>query len=161
MRVVIMLLLCSFNPCLSAPTIIYDSGQTRSLMGYTVSVTTANRPRKTLPTRAMPSVYPVITKALTPGVVKASATKQPHLQQPLFVVGYDSLSLRWLKTFHATLLKHQAVGLVVNIDNAQQLETLKAAAPGLEIYPGPGTQLAQEIGLTQYPALISNNRIEQ
>jgi integrating conjugative element protein (TIGR03765 family) len=161
MRRLLIVLLFSIKLCFAAPTVIYDSGQTQSLMGYLVNIDAERGPRKTAPTQAMPSVYPVITATLNPGIVTPRATKLPQLQQPLFIVGYDSLSFRWLKTFAATLRHNKAVGLVVNVESAQQFEAIKAVAPGLELYPGPGAQLAQEIGLKHYPALISINRIEQ
>ncbi len=106
-------------------------------------------------------VYSVVTPELSPNTVTPRATNYPQLQQPLFIVGYDALSFRWLKTFQATLLQHQAVGLVVNVDTAQQFEAIQAAVPGLEMYPGSGSQLAQEIDLHHYPVLISTTRIEQ
>jgi integrating conjugative element protein (TIGR03765 family) len=160
MRRLLIVLLFSLKLCFAAPNVIYDSGKTQSLMGYLVNIE-PEHPRKTIPSKALPSVYPVITSTLSPGIVTPRAIKRPQLQQPLFIVGYDSLSFRWLKTFSATLQRHQAVGLVVNVESVQQFEAIKALAPGLELYPGPGAQLAQEIGLKHYPALISINRIEQ
>jgi integrating conjugative element protein (TIGR03765 family) len=162
MRVLLLLVvLCNPNLCFAAPTVIYDSGNTQSLMGYLVSINPANSPRNTVPTKGMPQIYPVVTPELSPNTVTPRASNYPHLQHPLFIIGYDALSFRWLKTFHNTLLKHQAVGLVVNVDTAQQFEAIQAAAPGLEMYPGSGSQLAKEIDLHHYPALISTTRIEQ
>ncbi len=162
MRLLVLMSLCNLNLCFAAaPTVIYDSGNTQSLMGYLVSIKPASGPRKTSPNVGMPHVYPVMTAELSPNTVTPRATDYPHLQQPLFIVGYDALSFRWLKTFHTTLLQHQAVGLVVNVDTAQQFAAIQALAPGLEMYPGSGSQLAKEIDLHHYPALISTTRIEQ
>ncbi len=157
----LLIILCSLNLCFAAPNIIYDSGNTQSLMGYLVSIKPASGPRKTIATKGMLKVYPVVTTELSPNTVTPRAINYPQLQQPLFIVGYDALSMRWLKTFHATLLQQQAVGLVVNVDSAQQFAAIQAAAPGLELYPGSGSQLAKEIDLHHYPVLISTTRIEQ
>ncbi len=161
MRLFLQIGLCNLNLCFAAPNIIYDSGNTQSLMGYLVNIKPAHGPRKSVSTKGMPQLYPVITPELSPNTVTPRATNYPQLQQPLFIVGYDTLSFRWLKTFQTTLLQHQAVGLVVNVDTAQQFAAIQAAAPGLEMYPGSGSQLAKEIGLQYYPALISTTRIEQ
>jgi integrating conjugative element protein (TIGR03765 family) len=161
MRLLLLMSLCSLNLCFAAPTVIYDSGKTQSLMGYLVSIKPASGARQTNPSVGMPHVYPVVTAELSPNTVTPRATDYPHLQQPLFVVGYDALSLRWLKIVHATLLQHQAVGLVVNVDTAQQFAAIQALVPDLEMYPGSGSQLAKEINLQHYPVLISTTRIEQ
>jgi integrating conjugative element protein (TIGR03765 family) len=161
MRLFLLIGLCSVNVCVAAPNVIYDSGKTQSLMGYLVSIKPAHGPRKSVSTKRMPQLYPVVTPELSPNTVTPRATHYPQLQQPLFVVGYDALSIRWLKIVHTTLLQHQAVGLVVNVDTAQQFAAIQAAVPGLEMYPGSGSQLAKEIDLHHYPVLISTTRIEQ
>ncbi len=162
MRIVLLTFLLSLScGCLAAPTVIYDSGHTQSLMGYLVQIAQPKAPRSTVPNHSMPTVYPVITPELSPNTLTPKSINYPQLQHPLFIVGYDALSMRWLKTFHATLLHHQAMGLVVNVETAQQLAAIQAIAYGLEIYPGSGSQLAKQIGLQHYPALISTTRIEQ
>ena len=145
----------------SAPVVIYDSGQTQSLLGYLVHIKRPKNPGTAARMKPMPTVYPVMTPELTPDTVQPRSIHYPHLKQPLFVIGYDALSLRWLKLFHTTLLQHKAVGLVVNVSSKEEMAAIKDAAPGLEIYPGPGSQLAMELDLHHYPALISANRIEQ
>ncbi len=157
----LLISLCCINLCFAAPTVIYDSGNTQSLMGYLVSINPADGPRKTRPSQRMPHVYPVITAELSPNTVTPRAINYPHLQQPLFIVGYDALSFRWLQTVQPTLRHHQAVGLVVNVDTEQQFEAIQALVPDLELYPGSGSQLAKEIDLQHYPVLISTTRIEQ
>ena len=144
-----------------APPVIYDSGKTQSLMGYLVHVKHPKPPFAKPPNGPMPSVYPVNTPELSPNTVTPRAIDYPQLEQPLFIVGYDSLSVRWLKTFYNTLLQHKAVGLVVNVANPAQLAAIQAVVPGLQLYPGSGSQLAQTIGLKHYPALVSQSRIEQ
>ena len=160
-RLILVVLLCFTQVGHGAPPVIYDSGMTQSLKGYLVHVKQPNPPFAKQPKGPMPSVYPVVTPELSPNTVTSRAIDYPQLEQPLFIVGYDSLSVRWLKTFYNTLLQHKAVGLVVNVANADQLAAIQAVVPGLQLYPGPGSQLAQAIGLKHYPALISQSRIEQ
>ncbi len=104
MRLFLLIGLCSFNVCVAAPNVIYDSGNTQSLMGYLVSLKPAHGPRKSVSIKGMPQLYPVVTPELSPNTVTPRATDYPQLQQPLFIVGYDALSFRWLKTFQTTLL---------------------------------------------------------
>ncbi len=145
----------------AAPNVIYDSGQTQSLKGYLAQIKEPKAQRTQTPLGQMPRVYPVITPELSPATVTPRSINYPQLQQPLFIIGYDHLSLRWLTLFKTTLLQHKAVGLVVNVDHPQQFEEIQAIAPGLEMHPGPGSQLAKTLGFKHYPVLISTTRIEQ
>ena len=54
-----------------------------------------------------------------------------------------------------------AAGLVVNVESADTLQALRDRAPGLSLTPVPGDDLAQRLGLSRYPLLITATTIEQ
>jgi integrating conjugative element protein (TIGR03765 family) len=154
-------LLILLVPVLSvgAPVIIYDSGRTTPLPDQpdTVHVQT--------PVTADFSVHfeplPVTSPTLSPGKVEARSLDRRYLERPVFMVGADPLSLRWLAVHQASLKRHQALGLAVNVATAAQLQQLQQAAGGLAIYPVAGDALARQLDLTHYPVLITGSRIEQ
>jgi integrating conjugative element protein (TIGR03765 family) len=109
----------------------------------------------------MPAALPVQTPELTPGTLSAYATDLKYLNVPVFIVGWDTLSVAWLKLHRQRLTELHAVGMVVNMDTPAHLADLKALVPNLELYPLPGSALARTLSLAHYPALISTSRIEQ
>ncbi|MDO8828242.1 integrating conjugative element protein [Methylophaga sp.] len=160
-RSIALCLLILLLPVLSAgaPVIIYDSGRTTPLPDQpdTVQVQT--------PVTADFSVHleplPVTSPTLSPGKVEARSLDRRYLERPVFMVGADGLSLRWLAVHQARLKQHQAIGIAVNVDTAEHLQQLQQAAGGLVIYPLAGDALAEQLDLTHYPVLISPTRIEQ
>ncbi|MNE90682.1 hypothetical protein D3C80_1882240 [compost metagenome] len=53
------------------------------------------------------------------------------------------------------------MGLVVNVESAAALAALRKLAPGLNLSPASGDDLAQRLGLRHYPVLIMSTGIEQ
>ena len=54
-----------------------------------------------------------------------------------------------------------AIGLVVNVKTIEELTTLREVVPSLTLIPTPGDDLAQRLGLSHYPVLISVIGISQ
>lgn len=105
-------------------------------------------------------MLPVRTPRLTPGMVEKRSIQAPGLT-PLFLIGDDDLSRTWL-IHHLTLLRQAtAVGLVVNVETKNALQALREIAPGLELVPASADDLAQRLGLSHYPVLITSTGIEQ
>jgi integrating conjugative element protein (TIGR03765 family) len=160
-RSIVLSALIGLLPVLSvgAPVVIYDSGRTTPLpdqpqtLHYLAPVT-ADFAVQMAP-------LPVKTPALSPGKVESRRIDRPYLERPVFIVGADGLSLRWLAVHQARLKQHQAIGIAVNVDTAEHLQQLQQAAGGLVIYPLAGDALAEQLDLTHYPVLISPTRIEQ
>lgn len=145
---------------MAAPEVIYDSGQTQSLTRYQVRVNTP----PTVPdfTLKPPEIkFPVKTPELTPGKVTTRRIHHPYLDRPFFIIGADRRSLGWLQAHAPQLQKHQATGIVVNIDSRQQLNKIRQLAANLEINPLPASKLAKQLALQHYPVFISSSRIEQ
>lgn len=106
-------------------------------------------------------MLPVESETLTPGQVDPRSLELPAGTTPFFVVGDDDLSFSWLEQRGDTLRSMYAVGLVVNVQDVQGMERLRNAAPGLELRPTYGDDLADRIGLVHYPVLITPTRLEQ
>lgn len=103
---------------------------------------------------------PVRSPRMSPGAVAPRTLNLPGLA-PMFIVGDDPASARWLSTSADLLRKLRAVGFVVNVDNEDRLRRLRAAAPGIQLVPAVLDDFALSIGLTHYPALITPTGIEQ
>lgn len=165
-------------PVPAAPTVIFDSGQTQSLVPYFKAVKTQGEiiAQMQLPPslaalpvegstserlKILAQALPVMTPEMTPGAVASQTLNMPYLERPVFVVGADRLSAQWLQQHQQRLNTLHAVGLVVNVDNAGQLAQLKQIGAPLELYALPGSSFAKQFALSHYPALISASRIEQ
>lgn len=146
----------------SGPVVLFDAGNTRPMPSglqisppnYQQSFQLPDFPQHFDP-------LPVRSQALTPGPVQARVIDRPGLDRPVFIIGYDALSLNWLRHNLEQLKQHRATGIVVNVENSDQLRQLRQAADGLEVNPVPGDFIAKQLDLTHYPALISQHRIEQ
>lgn len=103
---------------------------------------------------------PVTTPELTPGKVEPRTLSLPGMR-PMFLIGDDDLSRRWLVLRRDVLGQLNAVGLVVNVANEGALIDLKKYADGLELLPVSGSDLAQRLGLTHYPVLLTEKGLEQ
>ncbi|HCF2456882.1 TPA: integrating conjugative element protein [Pseudomonas aeruginosa] len=105
-------------------------------------------------------MLPVRTLRLSPGPVAPRQIHAPGLS-PLFLVGDDEHSRAWLRRHHQMLRQLKAVGLVVNVESASALRTLRDLVPGLELAPVAADDLAQRLDLTHYPVLITATGIRQ
>ncbi|MBY0378202.1 MAG: integrating conjugative element protein [Gammaproteobacteria bacterium] len=106
------------------------------------------------------SNYPVDSVMLTPGGVESHVI-DVQLMQPIFIVGDDDRSKAWLKKYQEKLIALQAKGFVVNVKSADAMKTFQSQFPTLPMLAIPGDAVAQWLGLSHYPALISNHLIEQ
>lgn len=106
------------------------------------------------------SWLPVRSSLLTPGRVEPRPLEMPGLQ-PLFLVGDDARSRRWLQERSEQLRRLGAVGLVVNVESAEALAELRQLAAGLRLRPVPGNDLARRLQLEHYPMLITATSLEQ
>ncbi|PJG82772.1 integrating conjugative element protein [Caviibacterium pharyngocola] len=105
-------------------------------------------------------MLPIISHQLTPGTVQ-SRTLDLAGMQPIFLVGYDSISFHWLE-LNATKLKNlNAVGLVVNVKDLDELMQLRAVVPELTLLPSSADDLAERIQLFHYPVLMTATGLSQ
>ncbi|MOA13693.1 hypothetical protein D3C78_1337550 [compost metagenome] len=105
-------------------------------------------------------VLPVRSERLTPGTVQTRALNLPAIT-PLFLVGQDTVSLDWLSRHAQALQDLGASGLAVEVTDVQALRRIQAAAPGVNIWPVSGDDIAERLELQHYPVLITPTGLEQ
>ena len=147
------------TPLIAEPMVIHDSGKTTPLQSIPKNSRYHYAPPAHFPTQLNP--LPVITASMTPGRVQSRNIDRPYLNQPIFIVGADRLSLTWLTKHRQQLKKHNAIGIAVNVKTQQALEQLIQASGGLSINPVVGDKIARQLSLKHYPVLVSASRIEQ
>lgn len=145
--------------CAAEPVVIFDSGRTTRLPyqpqpQHLQTPVTANF-------AVQIDALPVKTLSLSPGKVVSRLIERPYLDRPVFMVGADPLSMRWLLLHRAQLQQLQAIGVAVNVETKVQLVQLQNAAGGLEIHPLAGDAMAAQLAIQHYPVLITASRIEQ
>lgn len=106
------------------------------------------------------ALLPIRSPSLRPGPVAPRTINLPGITA-LFLIGDDPRSHAWLQQRLPDLQRLGAVGLVVNVESATALQALRDRPPGLSLTPVPGDDLAQRLGLTRYPVLITATTIEQ
>lgn len=79
------------------------------------------------------------------------------LTQPVFLVGADADSLRWLQFNRPRLLRTRAYGLVVQARDSEDFQAIQSAVPDSKLGPSPSAWLDQHLiaaGVAVYPLLI-------
>lgn len=167
-RVIVASLLTLTFPLSAALTVVGDLGgeSTDTLFDainakpgeFTAPATVASAaPPATL---SMANMLPVVTPEMTPGIVNARALNLPGMP-PVFVVGNDGLSRQWLQQRSADLKRLGATGMVVNVRDFAGLDALRQLAPGIDMVPVQGGDLARRLQLTHYPVLITSAGLSQ
>ena len=149
---------------IAEPEVIYDSGQTKPMSQYLVSINVTQRAKTIQIPSAInpqPTRFPIRTPNLTPGSVESQQVNFPHLPLPVFILGTDDTSKAWLKQYRIRLIEAQAIGLIVNAENESDVQALQQIGRPLEIVAAPAESLAKQLNLKHYPVLISKSRIEQ
>ena len=149
-------------------TVIYDTGHTQPISLFLeVFESTDGTPQQSpIPTKlqlgaADPEAWlPIESPGLTPGLIQARSHDRPFAQ-PLFLIGSDMRSRQWLQNHRDQLKEIGAVGMLVQADTLEDLRTIAELAGGLSILPASGTDIAQALGISHYPVLISAHAIEQ
>lgn len=147
--------------------VIYDSGNTRPIAEFvgpiykSAPIDTLNEKIGSLLGAADPStLVPIRSPGLTPGAIKSREHKQAF-PQAFFLIGADERSLQWLANHRSYLIEEGAVGLLVQADSVQDLETVAGIANGLAITPASGTDIAEALGISHYPFAITGGRLWQ
>lgn len=102
-------------------------------------------------------MLPINTSGMTPGRLnsEAKAPLNTKLPMPLFIVGDDALSHRWLARHQSKLKQLKAVGMLVNVADEAALNRFKQYP--LTIYPVRGDEFMQMFTLKHYPVLINSD----
>ncbi|EBZ2007288.1 integrating conjugative element protein [Salmonella enterica subsp. enterica serovar Newport] len=105
-------------------------------------------------------MLPVSTPEMTPGRVENRRSELTGMA-PVFLVGDDALSRRWLEQRRGDLQQLHATGLVVNVTDGTALRDLQTLAPGLTLLPASASDIARRLGLAHYPVLITADGLSQ
>lgn len=109
------------------------------------------------------SQFPVVSKSLTVGLVtkdEASDLKYELASNPLFIIGYDPVSINWLKSNKELLTEKGAIGLVVNVETKEQMDQLQAVVgKSVVMQPTHGDSLAEHLKIKHYPFYMDKEGI--
>lgn len=170
-----------YSPAQAELTVIYDSGETRPLapllrplLGNREPVLSSDVPVPPAPstlragTADVHTLLPVrspglsvgesTTSALNPAVLRRLAAINPR---PLFLVGADERSLRWLATHRDSLQRLGAVGLLIQAETVADVRRVADVAQGLPMTLASGSDLAAALGIQHYPVLITGDGLQQ
>ena len=152
----------------AALTVIYDSGNTQPIAPFLEvfeadDVSAQQSPVMTRPPlgAAHPEAWlPIQSPGLTPGPVQQRSHDRPFAR-PFFLIGSDARSRQWLQDHRDRLKDIGAVGMLVQADTLDDVRTIADLADGLSILPASASDIAQALGISHYPVLISAHAIEQ
>ena len=105
-------------------------------------------------------ILPIRSPGLTPGKVEPQDIKRPFAR-PFFLIGSDGLSREWFGTHRDRLAEIGAVGMLIEAETLDDLRAVAAIAEGLPILPASASDIAEALGLSHYPVLITKDGIEQ
>ncbi len=154
-------------PCLALAdlTVIEDLGG-QSAIPYYQSIQPVHSDNAPHHPNAIPSqiteaqMLPVISRKWTVGRVNTQKINLPGAT-PIFLIGADDVSMQWLEENADKLQKIGAVGLVINVNTMEELQKLKNLTPQLQLLPTPADTLAERLGISSYPLLITAEEISQ
>ncbi len=149
-------------------TVIYDSGHTQPIAPFFEVFESKEALPQQSPIPTKPSLgaadpkawLPIQSPGLSPGLVQARAHDRPFTR-PFFLIGSDTRSRQWLQTHSDRLKEIGAVGMLVQAETVDDLQTIASLADGLSILPASGSDIAKALGVSHYPVLISAHGIEQ
>jgi integrating conjugative element protein (TIGR03765 family) len=104
-------------------------------------------------------MLPVHSARLSVGMEKARVIAIAGLS-PFFLMGDDATSRAWLLARRDALHALKAVGFIVEVRSAADLQALRALVPNLTLVPASADDLAQRLGIRHYPVLITPTAIE-
>ena len=105
-------------------------------------------------------LLPIQSPNLTLGPVPTVAQARPFAA-PLFIIGSDLQSLRWVVAHRSELKALGAVGLLVEVPDEAALARVLAATGDLPLIPAAGSDLAQALQLEHYPVLVTQDGVRQ
>ncbi|HBT4924899.1 integrating conjugative element protein [Klebsiella pneumoniae] len=162
LKIVIPVLLLSLSCTASAVlTVVADLGGESTAPFFEVITPepeSGQTPSPVIPLES--AIFPVVSTLLHPGAVLPRPLSLPGMT-PLFILGDDPLSARWLAERQSWLKSLNATGLVVNVASREQFDALQRQAGDLMLLPVSGDDLAQRLQLDAYPVLITDTGLSQ
>lgn len=116
-----------------------------------------------LSTKLVNAHFPVVTTSMSVGKVEADEAQDIKYQvamRPMFIIGYDPVSISWLKSNQALLSEKKAIGMVVNVKTKEQMDALqKIVGPDVMMQPTPGDRLSEHLKIKHYPFYMDNQGV--
>lgn len=106
------------------------------------------------------NMLPVVSHKWSIGQVKPKALNLPGAL-PIFLIGDDETSQHWLAQRKTQLQALGATGLVINVQTMEGLNRLRHIAPELTIVPVSADALAERLGISNYPLLMTAEGVSQ
>jgi len=110
-----------------------------------------------------PEMYPIRTPSMSVGPISPNEAQNIpaiYLTTPVFIIGYDRVSLNWLEQNLDILAERHAMGMLVNVETPEQYRRVQEIAGGrVLIHPLSGEQMSASIQLYHYPAYIDQNGV--
>ena len=169
---ILLLILMAPSLTFSALAVIYDSGKTQPLAPFLEVFDDEDNQRKgtqigpgpqmtqALGAADLERLLPIHSPGLTPGRVEPRTLQQPFAR-PFFLIGSDSFSREWLATHRDHFVEIGAVGMLVEAETIDDLQSIAEIAKGLPILPASANDIAEAMDLMHYPVLITKDGIEQ
>lgn len=104
--------------------------------------------------------FEVHSRLLTVGDIKSRKLKVKEHFNPIYLVGTDSRSIKWLNQYKTKLQQIGAKGFLINVKSRQMYDAF-VKSTGLHLAPINGDAIAKYFSISHYPVLITNNLIEQ
>ncbi len=104
-------------------------------------------------------LLPQPQKEFSPGVVTKHKV-EIKIPMPIFLIGGDAQSIKWLSANAAYLKSIDAFGYIVNVTSVNFIKSMEKQT-GLELAPANFAGLSTFIGTAHYPFLIENGWITQ
>jgi len=114
-------------------------------------------------TSMLNSGFPIVSNNLTVGKItddEANNVMYEMASQPMFIIGYDPVSVNWLNANKNLLSDNHAIGLVVNIATKEQMDELqRIVGNGVLMQPTSGDVLAEHLKIKHYPFYMDNKGV--
>ncbi|MCK4609181.1 MAG: integrating conjugative element protein [Gammaproteobacteria bacterium] len=155
-------LLVVSGPVFAFTKIIATVGPTTDIKPYmqVIQGSQSQRSKSLDPKKSYRFSYKTDSKELTPGIVKTRKINNPMLKEPIFIVGDDDLSMKWLDKYASKLKTIKAIGVIVNIKDSNDYHKITNKY-GLPLLSVNGDGIAKSLGIRHYPVLIGQHVIEQ
>lgn len=106
--------------------------------------------------------FPIHSKLLSPGRVKAQKWQQPaFMSTTIALIGYDNASFKWLRKNRKKIVTQGTMIMVVNVKSQQQFKKIQNIFPGNQMLAMSGDDVARQLKISHYPVLISSKGISQ
>lgn len=158
---------------LKVPRVLYDTGATRPIMEAYLTPEQQAAREKVCKHDFEPQpfsqndLYPIKSARLSVGKVGAqkpiavqSIKKRPGMR-PIFLIGDDPVSMKWLKGNASVLNELGALGMVVNVGSRERFEAINRRAGGVTLIAAAGDEIAAELSIFHYPVLITPDGVHQ